>query len=170
MLVSAGSGVLVGLFVLFFLLKDGTGMWRWTVGTAPAQHRARLDEAGHRAWETTRHYVLGVVVIALADAVLIGAGLFVLGVPLVLSLSILVFLGAFVPFLGALVSGAVAALVTLVTNGPGAALIEPTRDVSATRTPPGRHRPPRARARRRAAGRRSAFRLGARARWCHTGR
>ncbi len=123
MLISAGSGMLIALFVLFFLLKDGTGMWHWILGTAPARHRARLDGAGHRAWDTTSRYVVGVVVIALADAVLIGAGLFVLGVPLALSLSILVFLAAFVPFLGALVSGAVAALVTLVTNGFGAALI-----------------------------------------------
>lgn len=125
MLMSAGSGVLIALFVLFFLLKDGLGMWRWIVGTAPARHRARLDGAGHRAWDTTSRYVVGVVVIALADAVLIGAGLFVPGVPLALalSLSILIFLAAFVPFLGALVSGAVAALVTLVTNGFGAAPI-----------------------------------------------
>ena len=61
--------------------------------------------------------------IALADAMLISTGLFVLGVPLALSLSLLVLLGGFVPYLGALVSGTVAALVTLVTNGVGAALV-----------------------------------------------
>lgn len=122
MLVDAGSGALIAVLVLFFVLKDGTGMWRWIVDTVPARHRGRFDEAGHRAWDTMSNYAVGVVIIALADSALIGTGLFVLGVPLALSLSLLVFLGGFVPYLGALVSGTAAALVTLVTNGPGAAL------------------------------------------------
>lgn len=122
-LVDTGSGALIALLVLLFLLKDGAAMWRWIVDTAPARHRERVDEAGHLAWDTTSRYAVGVIVIALADAALTGTGLFVLGVPLALSLTLLVFLGGFVPYLGALLSGAAATLVTFVTNGAGAALI-----------------------------------------------
>ncbi len=123
MVITVLGALLLGLFVLFFLLKDGPGMWRWVVRASPAHHRERVDEAGRQAWETTGNYVIGAVIIAVADAVGIGAGLFALGVPLATSLTFLVFLGAFVPLLGAIVSGAVAVLVTLVTNGFVAALI-----------------------------------------------
>ncbi len=123
MVVTGLAAVILALIVLFFLLKDGPGMWQWVVEAAPAGYRERVDEAGRLAWQTTGRYVVGVVVIAVADAVLIGAGLFAVGVPLALSLSVLVFLGAFVPLLGATVSGAVAVLVTLVTNGLVSALI-----------------------------------------------
>jgi len=123
MVLSVLTGVVIALFVLFFLIKDGKGMWHWVLDVAPARHRGRVDEAGHLAWDMTRRYVLGVVIVALIDAAVIGTGLFVIGVPLALSLTVLTFLGAFVPLLGATVSGAVAALVTLVTNGLGAALI-----------------------------------------------
>ncbi|PVZ06849.1 AI-2E family transporter [Actinomycetospora cinnamomea] len=121
--ISVLSGLLIALFVLFFFLKDGAGMWRSVVAVGPARHRERLEEAGRRGWETLSRYVRGVVVIAVADAVLIGIGLFVLGVPLALTLSLLVFLGAFVPLIGATVSGAAAVLVALVTRGPVIALL-----------------------------------------------
>jgi predicted PurR-regulated permease PerM len=117
------GAIALTLFVLFFLLKDGDGMWQWVVHTAPARHRDRIEEAGQRGWDTASRYVVGVVIIAVADSVLIGAGLFAVGVPVALSLSVLVFFGAFVPVLGALISGAVAVAVALVTNGTVAALI-----------------------------------------------
>lgn len=123
MTITVLGAVLLALFVLFFLLKDGPGMWQWVVRAAPAPYRERVDKAGRQAWETTGNYVVGTVIIALADAVGIGIALFALGVPLATSLTLLVFLGAFVPLLGAIVSGAVAVLVTLVTNGFAAALI-----------------------------------------------
>ena len=121
--ISLLTGIVVALFVLFFLLRDGRGMWARLVELAPAGHRERVGAAGRGAWETLSRYVRGVVLIALADAVLIGIGLFALGVPLALSLTLLVFLGAFVPLVGATVSGAVAVLVALVTRGPVTALI-----------------------------------------------
>lgn len=121
--ISAVGAVLVMLFVVFFLLKDGPAIWRWFVRTAPRRHRTRVDTAGRQAWEVTSRYMVGVVIIALADAIGIGLGLVLLGVPLALSLTALVFLGAFVPLLGATISGAVAVLVTLVSNGMTDALI-----------------------------------------------
>ena len=121
--VSVIGGLLLVLFLVFFLVKDGEAMWHWLVDHAPGRRRRQLDGAGRRAWTTLSGYVVGVVVVAAVDAVLIGTALFAVGVPLWLSLTLLTFLGAFVPYLGALVSGTVAVLVTLVTDGTRDALV-----------------------------------------------
>lgn len=110
------GAVVLAVFAVFFLIKDGPGMWRWVLRWAPPARRPRIDAAGQQAWSTLTGYVRGTVVIALADAISIGAALFLLGVPLWLSLTLLTFLGAFVPLLGATLAGAAAVLVTLVTN------------------------------------------------------
>ncbi len=117
------TGLLLLLFAVFFLVKDGDTMWRWALGWVPADHRDRVDGGGRVVWTTLTAYVRGTVLVALADAVGIGLGLFVLGVPLWLSLALLTFITAFVPIIGATVAGAAAVLVTLVTNGPTDALI-----------------------------------------------
>lgn len=117
-----GAAVFV-LFAVFFLLKDGAAMWRWVLRWTPAAHRDRADGAGRTAWSTLGSYVKGTTVIALVDATLIGGALLVLGVPLWLSLTLLTFLAAYVPLLGATVAGVGAVLVTLVTNGGGDALL-----------------------------------------------
>ncbi|MGX5654581.1 AI-2E family transporter [Geodermatophilus nigrescens] len=115
--------LLLVLFLMFFLLKDGGQMWAWALQRCPARHRARMDGAGRRAWATLSGYARGVTAVALIDAVLIGAALAALGVPLWLSLTLLTFLGAYVPYVGATVSGAVAVLVTLVSEGIGDAVV-----------------------------------------------
>ncbi|MGY1683137.1 AI-2E family transporter [Geodermatophilus sp. SYSU D01176] len=117
------TAVVLVTFLLFFLLKDGAGMWAWLLERVPHRRRAQVDGAGRCAWTVLSRYVRGVVVVALIDAVGIGAALFVLGVPLWVSLTLLTFLGAFVPLFGATVSGVVAVLVTLVTNGLGDAVV-----------------------------------------------
>ena len=117
------GGLLLVLFLVFFLVEDGAAMWRWAVERTPERQRLRLDGAGQRAWTVVSRYVLGVVTVAALDAVLIGAGLLIVGVPLWLSLTLLTFFGAFVPYVGAVLSGAVAVLVTLVTDGARDAVI-----------------------------------------------
>jgi predicted PurR-regulated permease PerM len=117
-----GALVLV-LFVVFFLLKDGPDMWAWVTDRVPARQRERVDGAGRQAWCTLSAYVVGVLTVAAIDAALIGLALVVMGVPLWLSLTLLTFVGAFIPYLGALLSGAAAVLVTLVTNGARDAVI-----------------------------------------------
>ncbi|MCZ2807681.1 AI-2E family transporter [Modestobacter sp. VKM Ac-2983] len=121
-LVALGGVVLI-VFLVFFLLKDGPRMWAWALDRVPDRMRARVDGAGLAAWDTLAGYVHGVIIVALIDAVGIGLALLVLGVPLWLSLTLLTFIGAFVPIVGATVSGAVAVLVTLVTNGVTDAVI-----------------------------------------------
>jgi putative heme transporter len=105
------------VFLVFFLLKDGEQMWAWFLARVPGARRTQLDGAGRAAWSTLTRYTGGLVVVALVDAVAIGLALLLLGVPFWLTLTLLTFFGAFVPLLGATVSGAVAVLVTLVTNG-----------------------------------------------------
>ena len=117
------AGVLLALFLAFFFLADGRQIWAWVVGLFPASARAEVDPAGLRAWQALVSYMKGIVVVALADAALIAIALAVLGVPLVLALATLTFLGAFIPLIGATLAGVAAALVALVAVGPGTALI-----------------------------------------------
>ena len=122
MAVTVVSALLLTLFMVFFLLKDGASMWAWIIERVPTAQRERVDGAGERAWTTVSAYVLGVVAVAAVDAALIGLALLVVGVPLWLSLTLLTFFGAFVPYFGAVLSGAAAVLVTLVTNGAADAI------------------------------------------------
>src|SRR3712207_6037095 len=100
-----------------------TTLFRSLVGLFPRDSRAYLDEAARRAWRTLISYVRATVAVALVDAVGIGIGLAVLGVPLVIPLAALVFLGAFIPIIGSFLAGSVAVLVALVAVGPIKALI-----------------------------------------------
>ncbi|UOY00826.1 AI-2E family transporter [Blastococcus sp. PRF04-17] len=117
------TGIVLALFTLFFFLKDGRSIWLWLVGLFPRDARAYLDEAARRSWRTLISYVRATVAVALVDAVGIGIGLAVLGVPLVIPLAALVFLGAFIPIIGSFLAGSVAVLVALVSVGPIKALI-----------------------------------------------
>lgn len=117
------TGIVLALFTLFFFLKDGRSIWLWMVGLFPADARAYIDEAARRSWRTLISYVRATVAVALVDAIGIGIGLAILGVPLVIPLAALVFLGAFIPIIGGFLAGSVAVLVALVSNGPIPALI-----------------------------------------------
>jgi predicted PurR-regulated permease PerM len=117
------TGIVLALFTLFFFLKDGRSIWLWLVGLFPRESRAYIDEAARRSWRTLISYVRATAAVALVDAVGIGIGLAILGVPLVIPLAALVFLGAFIPIIGSFLAGSVAVLVALVTQGPITALI-----------------------------------------------
>lgn len=117
------AGVVLVLFVTFFFLYDGDGIWRWCVRLFPRGARTHIAEAGQRAWATLGGYVRGIVLVAAFDALFIAILLLALRVPLVAPLAMLVFLGAFVPLVGAIVTGAIAVLVALVSNGLITALV-----------------------------------------------
>jgi predicted PurR-regulated permease PerM len=121
--VSFLGGFVLMVFVLFFFLKDGYQLRSWCVSGLPMRWRSRADNAADAVWSALGSYTRGVVSIAAIDAVLIGTGLLILGVPLALSLALLTFLAAFVPIVGAVVAGAVAVLVALAAKGFGTALI-----------------------------------------------
>jgi predicted PurR-regulated permease PerM len=117
------SGVLLGLFVLIFFLHDGKRIWRFLLRAVPVPQRDRVDVAGQRGFASLVGYTRATAVVAVVDAVGIGIGLWVVGVPLVVPLAALVFLGALVPVVGAVLSGSVSVAVALVANGPASALI-----------------------------------------------
>lgn len=110
------------LFATFFFLRDGARIWNFLLRFFPAEARQPLAVAGSAAWTTLVAYVRATVLVAFIDALGIGLALVVLRVDFAFPLAALVFLAAFVPIVGATVSGAVAVLVALVTQGPWAAL------------------------------------------------
>ncbi|GAB7041721.1 AI-2E family transporter [Catenuloplanes niger JCM 9533] len=117
------TGALLVLFSTFFFLRDGRKIWRFVVRLFPVNARWRMADAGEASWQTLVSYVRATVLVAFIDAVGIGCFLVVFDVPFPFPLAALVFLGAFVPIVGATVSGAVAILVALVDSGWVTALI-----------------------------------------------
>jgi putative heme transporter len=116
------SGFLLGLIALFFYLKDGDRMVGMALRVTPHRFRDDLAEVLRRMWMTLGGYFRGQLLVAAADAVLIGIGLVVLGVPLAVPLAILVFFGGLFPIVGAFAAGAVAVLVALADGGIGLAV------------------------------------------------
>ena len=117
------AGFFIVLFSTFFFLADGDRIWAWLVRIAPRAARERVDASGRVAWVSLTQFVRATILVALADAIGIMAVAFFLGVPFVVALGVLVFLGAFVPMIGATVAGMVAILVALVDQGPWTALM-----------------------------------------------
>lgn len=122
-IIEAMTGILLAMFSTLFLLYDGKKVWQWTLKLVPAQARPGVAGAGPRAWRTLTAYVRGTVLVALIDAVFIGLGLYFLDVPMAVPLAVFIFLFAFIPLVGAVISGALAVVVALVTNGVFTALM-----------------------------------------------
>jgi len=117
------AGLVLMLVTLFFLLKDGERLWRWLVSLFPRHVRGDVEAIGERGWETAGGYIRGITLVALVDAVFIGLAIWLIGVPLVLPLAALTFVGGFFPIIGAFVAGFAAAMVALVFEGWLAALL-----------------------------------------------
>lgn len=117
------AGAVITLFCTFFFLLDGRTIWSWVVGLLPRGSREHVHQAGRRGLVTLGAYTRTQILVAAVDAVGIGVGAAILQLPLALPLAILVFLGSFIPIVGAVVTGSVAVLVALVTQGPVVALV-----------------------------------------------
>jgi predicted PurR-regulated permease PerM len=117
------AGLFIVLFSTYFFLADGKLIWAWIVRLFPRAARTRVDSSGRVAFRSLTQFVRATVLVAMTDAVGIMVWAAVLGLPLVGAIGVLVFLGAFIPLVGATVSGAVAVLVALVAKGPVVALI-----------------------------------------------
>lgn len=117
------TGTILAIVTLFFLLKDGSRLWSGVADLLPERVRGDVDEMAGRVWWTLGAYLRGQLVVAVFDAVFIGLGLWLLGVPLPLSLALLVLLGALFPIVGAFVTGLLAVLVALAANGLTTALL-----------------------------------------------
>jgi predicted PurR-regulated permease PerM len=117
------AGASLVIIILFFFLKDGAKIWNFFLRPFSGEREAKLRRVGSRTLEVLGGYVRGTAIVALVDTVAIGTALLILQVPLAIPLAIIVFIGAFVPLVGATVAGILAALVALVANGPVVALI-----------------------------------------------
>lgn len=110
-------GLLLALFSTLFFILDGAGIWRWCVRLAPRRARAAVDGGGRAVWLSVGEYTRVQVIVALIDAVGIGLVAFILGLPFAFPIAVLVFLGAFIPIVGAVTTGSLAVIVALVYPG-----------------------------------------------------
>jgi predicted PurR-regulated permease PerM len=117
------TGLVLTLFITFFLLKDGARIFAWLTHGLRPEPRRRVHRAGQSGWQALVNYVRGTVVVAAIHALFIGIALWLLGVPLLVPLIVLIFLAAFIPLVGILLVGALAILITLATKGWVAAVI-----------------------------------------------
>ena len=116
-LLDALTGLVLAVIALFFYLRDGRRLWSAVTDLVPSSWRQEVDDVGRRIWWTLGAYFRGQLVVAMFDAVFIGLGLVLLGVPLALPLAVTVFLGGLFPIVGAFVSGLLAVLVALTDGG-----------------------------------------------------
>jgi predicted PurR-regulated permease PerM len=121
--VEVAAAAFLLLVLLFFFLKDGDRMWSWLTRRLGAGTGRHVEEAGGRAWWALGGYMRGQAVVAAVDALFIGLGIFLLGVPLAIPLAIVTFLASFFPIVGAVVAGALAVLVALAFEGLVTALM-----------------------------------------------
>jgi predicted PurR-regulated permease PerM len=117
------AGLVLMLFITFFLIKDGARIWWFLIRRLPPEARRRVSAAGDNAWRALVNYVRGTCVVAAIHALFLGLALWLLGVPLLVPLIVLVFIASFLPIIGILVVGALACLIALATKGWVAAVI-----------------------------------------------
>ncbi len=118
-----GVGAILMAVILFFMLKDGQKIRDFLFGFLPGQHRTKAYLAAGRATVVLGGYVRGTSVIALIDGLIVGVALIIMQIPLALPLGVFVFIGGFIPIIGATVAGTLAVLVALIFNGPIPALV-----------------------------------------------
>ena len=117
------AGLVLAVVVLFFLLKDGERLSAKALELAPAERRPKLSAVARRSWQTLGGYVRGAAINGMVEAVMVAIALALLGIPLVLPLAALTFFAGFLPVVGAVVVGTIAALIALVAGGVGDALL-----------------------------------------------
>jgi predicted PurR-regulated permease PerM len=117
------AGLFLVLFSTYFFLADGERIWSWFVRLSPRAARGHVDSSGRVAWISLTQFVRATVIVAVTDAAGVMIAASILRVQFVLAIGVLVFLGAFIPIVGAFVAGTVAVLVALVDHGWVVALI-----------------------------------------------
>ncbi|ALG83461.1 AI-2E family transporter [Gordonia phthalatica] len=117
------TAALLTVFLLIFFLYDGRRMWEYFTRLVPRAHREHIRGAGEAGFHTLQSYVRATVLVALIDAIGIAIGLAILRVPMVMPLTALIFLGAFIPIIGSMAAGSIAVLIALATQGWFTALL-----------------------------------------------
>lgn len=125
--ISAATSALINLVLVlmltFFFVKDGHKFIPWTSTLGGRRAGEHTSDLLSRCWNTLGGFIRTQSLVSLIDAIIIGTGLVIIGVPLAIPLAVLTFFGGFIPIIGAFVTGALAVLITLVTNDPKDALI-----------------------------------------------
>ena len=119
----AFAALVLCFFLTFFMLYDGHGIWQWVVGLFPVTARDRVHGAGLQAWDRLAGFVRGTFVIALIHAVVAAISLSILRVPLVAPLTLLIFVGSFLPIVGSIIFGSLAVVITVVTRGAALGIV-----------------------------------------------
>jgi predicted PurR-regulated permease PerM len=117
------TGLLLVIFCTVFLVYDGDRVWDFLVRAVPRSVRPEAQAAGRAAWSTIGYYIRGTLMVATFHGVVVAITLTVLGVPLSFPLAVLVGLGAFVPLVGAIVTGVLAVAVAGLAKGLIAAIV-----------------------------------------------
>jgi len=117
------EGIFIMIFVILFAMIDGAEIWAWVTRLFPKRARARIDFAGRAGWITLAAFARVQIFVAAIDAVGIGVGAWLLGVPLATPIAVIVFFGALVPIIGSIVAGAAAVVIAFLFNGLSDSLI-----------------------------------------------
>lgn len=117
------AGIVLMVVILFFFLKDGEKIRAFLIGFLPAAHRTKASIAAERSTVVLGGYVRGTALVAAVDGLVVGIALAIMQVPLALPLGVFIFIGGFIPIVGATAAGTLAVVVALVSNGPVPALI-----------------------------------------------
>jgi predicted PurR-regulated permease PerM len=121
--VEVAAALLLAVITSFFMLKDGDRFGRWSLTLLPAERRTLVSRLAGRAWQTLGAYLRGAAMLGLLEGTIIGLTMQLVGGRLAIPVAVVTFFAAFVPFVGAVVAGAIAVMVALVTAGFGGALI-----------------------------------------------
>lgn len=117
------GALVLTFFLTIFMVYDGDRIWAWVRGLFPPTVHETVDEMGRRMWTTLSGYIRGTFIVAVVHAVAIGVTLYIVGVPLVAPLAVIVFVFSFIPLIGIIIAGTLVVLVTLVSQGVGAAIV-----------------------------------------------
>ncbi len=117
------TGIILAIFSTLFFMIDGKNIWRWVVRFMPSRARAAVDGGGKTAWSTLSMFVRVQIFVAMVNGTGVGIGAALLGLPLAVPIGVLVFIGSFIPLLGAIVTGALAVFIGLVYGGPTTGLV-----------------------------------------------
>jgi predicted PurR-regulated permease PerM len=123
MAVEVLTGLFLALITTFFILKDGHRFSRWMLGFVPDHRQSLAVKLAARSWQTLGGYLRGSATLGVIEGIIIATTVWLVGGKLVIPIAVITFFAAFIPFAGAVLAGAVAVLVTLVTAGTGQALI-----------------------------------------------
>jgi predicted PurR-regulated permease PerM len=117
------AGVIIAVFVGLYLLANGEAVWRWVVSLVPRRQRPGVERMGPAMWHAVGGWIRGTAVVAVFHGTVIGTTLLIMRVPLAAPLGALVFLGSFIPIVGAFVFGGFAVVVTFASHGLVSAVI-----------------------------------------------